>query len=223
LPGGGDREAGLAANLLPVLLHDIAGNAQYAASLSGMLAEGFAWTDKLAASVDEFRRDVHEQGYLLGLLGAELGANLLRARREPRSLGPLFRLVRRALRRQERDLAPPPESLPPGGLPRVNSPGEGEGWELAWALATWLLEGGLARPPGSSLSWALVPARAGWTLSVNALIDSSSDGSSEARMRRAQARIEGRLRAIRLASIQFAYGGGAASLQLPPEWLSPDS
>ena len=210
MPGLDEEDESLASSLLPSLLHEIAGSAQYVTSLSGFLAHGgahgAAWTARATGALDEFRRDVRDQGYLLGLLGAELGANLLRARREPRALTPLVALVRRALRRHGRDLAPGPESLP-----LVRGPGDGEGWEAAWALGTWLLAGGLAQPPQSTLSWKLVRSPQAWEVVI------SSASSRPERLQRAQARIEARLRAVR-----FEAGMDSASMILPAEWLSPD-
>jgi hypothetical protein len=135
----------LAAALLPVLLHRVQNTTQLLIGVRTLLelAPGElppARADDLVAAGDA----AQEQGWLLGVLGASLGADLLLGRHEPRGLEAMLRLVRDAARRNGRDLAWTP-------TPRLRARGGGGPTEaqlctaiaaLAWTALEELERGG---------------------------------------------------------------------------------
>jgi hypothetical protein len=121
--------------LLPVLLHELNNHTQLLAALGALARDPCglgAHGDTLASA----GRDVEELGWLLGLVAGGLGTDLLFERRERAGLAPLARLVRKALRREGRDLERADRALPELD-PRL-------GWRAAWEIGIVLFAAGRA-------------------------------------------------------------------------------
>lgn len=126
----GDR---LAAALMPVVLHGLNNTTQLLASLNALLAldRSQALFERRAGDVAYAARVVDELGWVLAVLASASGADVLLERRRSAGLRPLLETVRDALRRDGSDLELP-EVLP------ELEPDVGRGWELPWAVASWL-------------------------------------------------------------------------------------
>ena len=110
-----------------------------------------------APDEDELRAAVHATGWLLGLVGAGLGSDLLFERRERRGL----ELTARALALQlPRPLAPDPASLP-----RLAPTAESWAWSLRFALLleAWL-EVGADGSGTTELAWRMEGTEGGHRL-----------------------------------------------------------
>ena len=147
-----DDATPLAAALLPVLLHRINNVTQLLTSVNSILAMtvaeaesgGGAGAPSLARGDDLLAaaRDADELGWLLGVVGCGLGADLLLERRERRGLDACVRLVRQALQRAGAEL----ELEPATELPSLTSAVPSHG-DLCWLVAygLWSAQGGTAR------------------------------------------------------------------------------
>jgi len=190
--------------LLPVLLHGLANTTQLLKGLEAMLRiEG--GEELFAARAPDLARasaEVEDLGFALAVLGSAGGARLLLARREPRGLAILFGLVRSALRREERDLSPPPGPWP------LCAPDVLSGWELPWAFASVLLAAGRDGSPSEVLSWRLAEGPAGWTLEL----------PGERRLDEAVERVRSRL-----LGTEWAREGSLVRGTLPAPWLKAGS
>ncbi len=134
----------LARALLPVLLHDLNNHTQYLSALGALESSG----DPLPNRGDGLARtavEVEELGWLLGLCAGGFGADLLRDRSEAGGLGPLVRLLRKALRRAGRDLERADRELPELP-PRL-------GWRGAWRVGELLHA--CAHSSAAALEWEL--------------------------------------------------------------------
>jgi hypothetical protein len=127
---GGDR---LAAALMPVVLHGLNNTTQLLASLNALLAidRSQVLFEGRAGDIAYAARVVDELGWVLAVLASASGADVLLERRRSAGLKPLLETVRDALRRDGSDLELP-EILP------ELEPDVGRGWELPWAVASWL-------------------------------------------------------------------------------------
>src|SRR5687767_12134325 len=102
-PPGSPDDGVLARALLPVLLHELNNHTQYLATLHSLEVSGDPLPDG-GEGLLRTAHDVEELGWLLGLCAGGAGTDLLRARSERTGLAPLVRFVRKALRREQRDL-----------------------------------------------------------------------------------------------------------------------
>jgi len=189
--------------MLPVLLHRVANATQHLNGLTALLALDPDALGSRGGDLAETSDLVDETGWLLALLASAHGAGLLLARRERHGLRPLVACVRECLRREGRDLGDPGTPLPD------LAPDVANGWQLPWALGTWLYESGRSLPPGGSLSWTLRMSEQGTRFETAAV---SVDPSF---LRR---RLERDLpRSV------LSLGGGGWSLSLPAGWLLPSA
>jgi hypothetical protein len=134
----------LARALLPVLLHELNNHTQYLSALGALESSG----DPLPNRGEGLARtavEVEELGWLLGLCAGGFGADLLRDRSESDGLGPLVRLLRKALRRTGRDLERADRELPDLS-PRL-------GWRGAWRVGELLFA--CAQSSAAALAWEL--------------------------------------------------------------------
>lgn len=189
----------LARAMLPVLLHRVANATQHLNALTALLAldPGALGTrgGDLAGTSDL----VDETGWLLALLASAHGARLLLARREGRGLRPLVTCVRECLRREGRDLRDPGAPLPD------LAPDVGDGWQLPWAIGTWLYESGRSLPPRQSLAWSFRTSAEGTRLVCTA---------ARAELSPLKARL-----AHQLPAAVLTLDGGGGTLLLPVGWL----
>lgn len=175
---------GLAAALLPVLIHRMNNATQLMTNLSTLAGFGPApgggdWLEERAEDLATTSREVDEMGYLLAVLASASGADLLLERRCERGLSWMTQLVGDALRREERSLAGGRHAIP-GQRPHV-----GEGWELCWAVGALLWTSGMSRPSGGALEWQWLDEGDSWVL-VGA---SESSPALEVLLQRVQARL----------------------------------
>ncbi len=207
----GRTEPTLAAALLPMLLHSINNTTQLLIAVGGAPSVREPDLEGCGGDLARAAASAHDHGWILGVLGCELGADLLLARRKERGLEPLVALVRTALRRRGGDLDGPAE------LPRL-APDVGSGWELPWGLG-WLLWCSALDDPGARVRFSVqereAPAAAAgpgrlegpaWRVAVT--------GGGGARLRAAAARVVGRLPEARL---DLRVDG--ADWWLPAAWL----
>ena len=137
----------LARAMLPVLLHRVANATQHLNGVASLLALDPGALGARSGDLAETSDRVDEVGWLLALLASAQGARLLLARREKHGLRALVGCVRECLRHEGRDLGEPGAPLP------ELAPEIGDGWQLPWAIGTWLFECGRSVPPGRSLAW----------------------------------------------------------------------
>jgi hypothetical protein len=182
--------------MLPVLLHRMGNTAQLLNGLDALLAVDPSALEARADDLALAREHVDEIGWLLALLASASGAHLLLERRERAGLAPLVDAVRACLRRAERDLDAGRRPLP--GL----APDVLDGWQLPWAIGSFLFLAGSSRPPRSSASWSLEPGGGAWRLRCAADRGAALDGL---------------LRIIPGARI--LREGELAVLELPGAWL----
>lgn len=97
--------------LLPVVLHELNNHTQYLSALGALESAGESFAGR-GEGLARTGQDVEELGWLLGLCAGALGTDLLRDRSERQGLAPLVRLVRKALRREGRDIERADRSLP---------------------------------------------------------------------------------------------------------------
>lgn len=135
--------------MLPVLLHRVANATQHLNGLTALLALDPSALGARGGDLAETSDLVDETGWLLALLASAYGARLLLARRERHGLQPLVTCVRECLRREGRDLGDPGTPLPD------LAPDVADGWQLPWALGTWIYESGRSLSPGQSLAWTI--------------------------------------------------------------------
>jgi hypothetical protein len=148
----------LARALLPVLLHELNNHTQYLATLHSLEADG----DPLPGGGEGLlrtAREIEELGWLLGLCAGGAGADLLRERSERAGLSPLVRFVRKALRREQRDLEDAARALPELP-PRL-------GWRGAWTVGELLHASARALPERVPLVWNLSARGDGLVLDCN--------------------------------------------------------
>jgi hypothetical protein len=214
----------LAAALLPVLLHDLNNATQYLTALNALLStESPTGTSRATspgpprsagsnktigapptplAGLSRAAHEIDDLGWVLGLAANAGGADLLLDRRHRAGLEPLLVMVRKCLRREQRDLdlsaRPCPDcAARPAGV---------EPWRVPWAIGSWLLAAGRTLPAQASLSWELR-----WTADRFELIcrvPMTSDLQSTAR------HLESRL-----PGLAAREGVGECALLLAPGWL----
>ncbi len=141
----------LTAGLMPVVIHRLNNATQLLANFQALMQLGGA-DDLLrdrAGDLAETAETVHELGYVLAVIAAASGADLLRDRREARGLAWTLDAVRDGLRREGREV-----DAPAGPLPDL-APGTGDGWRVAWAFGSAVYAAGLAAPVDAPLSWSL--------------------------------------------------------------------
>lgn len=189
----------LAAALLPHLLHAVNNTTQLLGALSAVADVDRDVLEERADDLAAAARESRDHGWLLGVLAAELGADVLLARRESDGLRPMVALVRHALRKEGRDLSLP-ERLP------QPAPDVGRGWELPWALGAVLLGAGRDAAPGERLDWSLRAVGEEHALEVAAPLGAGG----RAAVARAVERLPG---------LELREGSGAWSLRLPGPWL----
>jgi hypothetical protein len=151
----------LAAALLPVVIHELNNATQMLSSLNAVLAlpGGEDFLRERAADMASVGDEVLELGWLVAMLSSAAGSDMLQARRHAHGLDIMVRLVRKALRREGRDLA-----RCEGPLPQID-PRAGRGWEPAWALGLLLWHAGLAAPDTVSWNWSC--AEGAWIFEVD--------------------------------------------------------
>jgi hypothetical protein len=129
-----------------VLLHELNNHTQYLATLHSLEAGGDPLPDG-GEGLLRTAREVEELGWLLGLCAGGAGADLLRERSERAGLAPLVRFVRKALRREQRDLEDAARALP-ALPPRL-------GWRGAWTVGELLHACARTLPERTPLGWTL--------------------------------------------------------------------
>lgn len=197
----GDRPLwDVAAKLLPALLHDVNNATQLLVGLKAML-EIPGGESMFAKRVDDLARTsarMDDLGFALAVLSTAGGANMLMARREPRSIEILWELTLKALQRAGGD------PIDVVGEPPRTVPDALGGWQLAWSVAA-LLMACAARSGHSDWSWI-------W----------SEDGSLEGRSASAATLEEGALRSIaeRAPGLVLEGTPGRALWRAPDHWLA---
>lgn len=151
----------LAPALLPVVVHELNNATQLLTTMNSMLSmpEGAGFLEARAADLSAVSEEMLELGWLVGALSSAAGDDLLQARRRSDGLDCLVRLVRKGLRRQNKDLG-----LHEGELPRLSST-HGEGWEAAWAIGAFLWCG--AANCEASLQWTYSNGADGFALEMD--------------------------------------------------------
>ena len=149
----------LAKALLPTLLHELANTTQLLTGLHALttLPEG---EELLATHEGELSRagdQAQRLGWLLGVLGAAGGHDILLARREQAGLDWIVELATKAARRAQRPIPTSPQTLPRlmGCTP--------DGWSVPWALGSLLWQAGEQSDGGA---WSLHMETSGWRLCV---------------------------------------------------------
>lgn len=147
---GGTGEVELARALLPVLLHDLNNHTQYLTALNALVAQNSPAVEGEESpgggeALAQTAREIEELGWILGLCAGGFGSDLLHERTERRGLVPLVALVRKALRREGRDIERADRELP--DLPTKL------GWRGAWRVGELLFACG--RAGASPLAWDL--------------------------------------------------------------------
>lgn len=142
----------LARALVPTLLHELANTTQLLTGLHALLGlpDAGELLERREGDLARAGDEAHRLGWLLGVLGAASGHDLLHARRERAGLQWMHDLVQKAARKLERPLGPGPDSLP-----RLVGAAQTDGWMVPWAFgqALWSL------PPGAS--WDLTETAEG--------------------------------------------------------------
>jgi hypothetical protein len=139
----------LARALVPTLLHELANTTQLLTGLHALLGIPDAG-DLLERREGDLARagdDAHRLGWLLGVLGAASGHDLLRSRRERAGLEWMRELVAKAARKAGRPLGPGPETLP-----ELSGSAQADGWTVPWSFGCAL--------------WSM-PSDAPWSLQEN--------------------------------------------------------
>ncbi|MDA0948575.1 MAG: hypothetical protein O2799_08635 [Planctomycetota bacterium] len=136
----------LARALVPTLLHELANTTQLLTGLHALLGIPDAG-DLLERREGDLARagdEAHRLGWLLGVLGAASGHDLLLTRRERSGLEWMRELVSKAARKAGRPLGPGPAELP-----ELAGAAQPDGWTLPWAFgcALWSL--------GADAAWSL--------------------------------------------------------------------
>jgi len=131
----------LARALVPTLLHELANTTQLLTGLHALLGlpDAGELLERREGDLARAGDEAHRLGWLLGVLGAASGHDLLHARRERDGLTWMRELVEKAARKQERALGPGPESLP-----RLQGAPQPDGWRVPWAFgqALWSVPAG---------------------------------------------------------------------------------
>jgi hypothetical protein len=148
---GTDARDPLAQALLPVLLHRLNNSTQVLASLNSLLAvqERERVLEQRAGDISWAAGSIDELGWLLAVLASACGSDLLLERRERDGLRIVFAAVREALRRAGRDLADGDRELP------LLAADVADGWQLPWAMGSWVWTAGSVLPQGTRLAWTL--------------------------------------------------------------------
>lgn len=172
----------LAEALFPVLIHRLNNATQILSTLSAVLGADLdeALLEGSSEDLAAASRDVHQLGWLLGVLASAGGADLLLERRERSGLSIVLRVVREALRRSGRDLA---EREAASTLPELAAD-VGDGWQVPWAIGSMLFHAGESLAPGTLLTWSLVRRADRWCLACR------PPGSTEAPTAELATRIE---------------------------------
>jgi hypothetical protein len=153
-------------------------------------------SESLLARVDELETESHGHGWVLGVIAAASGVDLLRERRDRDGL-------RRVVARVVEVALPGGIEPDPATLPRVGST-HGAGWELPF-LAGFLFLRAARAAPARTLSWSTEARADGTALLVDA---PGSDPRLDAVIQ-----ASGCARPLRV--------GGRAGLIAPPGWLEP--
>lgn len=122
----------LVAQLLPVVVHEVNNATQLLVGLKAMLE--IPGGDALfAARVDDLASTSTRMGDLglaMAILATAAGADMLMARREPRSIQILWDLAIKAVQRQSGS------EVQVDGTPPLTTPGALDGWQVPWAAAS---------------------------------------------------------------------------------------
>jgi hypothetical protein len=192
----------LAEVLLPVLLHRLNNATQLLSGLRSLLSiepDGSLvadrWSDLGDAAIETRRLS-----WALAVLASAAGSHLCLERRERSGLAILSELVRDALRRAGKD-------LPSVELPALapHAPPGGEGWELAWTLASVLLLAARETERGA-FAFAFEDTARGGELRVRC-----SEGAAMRVLERGVVE--------RLPGAEIARARDGLVLRLPPGWL----
>ena len=128
----------LARALVPTLLHELANTTQLLTGLHALLGipDAGDLLERREGDLARAGEEAHRLGWLLGVLGASSGHDLLRARRERAGLEWMLELVTKAARKAGRPLGPGPQVLP-----ELNGAAQPDGWTVPWAFgcALWSL------------------------------------------------------------------------------------
>jgi hypothetical protein len=191
----------LAEALFPVLVHRMNNATQLLSALSAAVAAGVDTRAKSGGESDLARasREVHELGWLLGVLASAEGADLLLERREAGGLSVLVRALGEALRRAGRELAAPPE------VPRL-APRAADGWQVPWAIGSTLWCAAGALPRGSALRFGFARVGERWVLRCGGGGDCGAASLAQRLQRE-------------LAEAELVAGAGGLELALPGDWL----
>jgi hypothetical protein len=149
----------LARALLPTLLHELANTTQLLTGLHALttMADGEELLANHEAELSRAGNDAQRLGWLLGVLGAAGGHDVLLARREQAGLDWIVSLVTKAAIREERHQPTAPATLPRlmGCTP--------DGWSVPWAVGSLLWQVGEQPNPGA---WNFRKETDGWRLAL---------------------------------------------------------
>jgi len=217
----------LAEALFPVLIHRLNNATQILSSLNAVLGAevGDSLLGGSSKDLADASRDVHELGWLLGVLASAGGADLLLERREKQGLRILVHAVRDGLRRQGRDLEQPGGGARSELLPSP-APDADDGWQTPWAIGSVLWSAGCALARGETLRWNLAP-RDGTTPRDGTWILACAHAPAEDELTNLAARIHDALPEARLATADdgctLVLPLGALRLQRSPDESGAES
>lgn len=180
---------------LPALVHRVNNATQILTGLNALLSigGGEALFEARRGDLEEVSRLYDESGWLLAVFGSALGAATLNQRRERDGLAPVLGLARELARRQGKELELR------AARPQL-SPAAGEGWEIAWAVGSWIHAGVLSAAPG-----AHVVAEFRCTSAGVVLVDDAPMGSERAALaQRVHALVRGARAELDPPSLIFA-------------------
>ena len=136
----------LVAQLLPVVVHEVNNATQLLVGLKAMLqipggdALFAARADDLASTSTR----MGDLGLAMAILATAAGADMLMARRDPRSIQILWSLAIKAVQRQSGT------EIHVDGTPPLTRPDALDGWQVAWAAASLPI---IAAAPGVDDEW----------------------------------------------------------------------
>jgi hypothetical protein len=133
-----------------VILHDLANATQYLSILSSTLAEPAPGDEALLGGLSETTSEVDDIGFVLGLVAHAAGADVLHDRARRDGLDALLPFVRRALRREKREVR-----LDESTRSRVRIDTADRGRGATWAAARFVFAAGRALPEQGALTFEI--------------------------------------------------------------------
>jgi hypothetical protein len=183
-----------------VVLHDLANTTQYLVALNTMLGDAGAAAN-LLGGLNETASEVDDLGFVLGIVAHGAGADVMHDRARRDGLDLLLAYVKRALRRERRDLV-----LDAATRSSVQIESVDRGRVVTWTAARFVFAAGMSLPREGVLGFS---------------IEASSDKTRLVCRAARTETLERCARELALADDRFAFDfqGETSTLIFPPESL----